>query len=71
MAEARWSPEGRLRAGEPAEERERIHVDCDRSIGVSLLEGDANEAAEESGRRSKVLVKALKAEPKASTVRAG
>jgi hypothetical protein len=29
---------------EPAEERQRIHVDRDRPIPVSLLEGDANEA---------------------------
>ena len=43
-AEARWSPEGRLRAGEPAEQGEGVHVDRNRPIGVSLLEGDSYQA---------------------------
>ena len=38
------SPEGRLRAGEPAEQGEGVHVDRNRPIGVSLLEGDSYQA---------------------------
>ncbi len=38
---ARWSPKGRLRAGQAAQEREWIHLDRDRPVSVGLLQGDA------------------------------
>ena len=38
--EAWWRHAG----GQPAQEREWIHVNCDRPIGVGLLQGDADEA---------------------------
>ena len=43
--EVRSSPKGRLRARQPAQEREWVHVDGNRPICVGLLQDDAQRAA--------------------------
>jgi hypothetical protein len=37
-------PRWRHAGGQPAQERQRVHVHRDRPVGVGLLEGDAHEA---------------------------